>query len=444
MFIPIITTFEAVNKKILNLAVPNIISNMTIPLVGMVDLAVLGHLESEVYIGAIAVGGLIFNVLYWGFGFLRMGTSGFTAQAYGERNLAEVMNLLGRAMIVAMIGAFLLIVLQKPIDWISFNLIKGSEEVEVLAREYFSIRIFAAPATIGLYALTGWFIGMQNTRFPMIIAILVNLLNVGFNLFFIYGLGMKSDGVAWGTLLAQYLGFLTGIWLFIKYYGRLWRYWSIKAVARLSALRRFFLVNSDIFIRTLCLIFVFTFFTSQSAANNDTILAVNTILLQFFMLFSFVADGFAYAAEALVGRFIGARNRKSLRKVIRLLFLWGMYIAIPFTLVYAFLGDQILGLLTNNPTIIEASRPYMVWILFVPLAGFPSFIWDGIYIGATASVGMRNTMIIATILVFVPVYFLTRSPLANHGLWLALILFLVARGLGQTLLAKKHIYTRAI
>ena len=431
------------NKKILRLAIPNIISNITIPLVGMVDLAILGHLESEIYIGAIAIGGLIFNVLYWGFGFLRMGTSGFTAQAYGKRDFSEVTALLGRALIVALGGAAFLIIMNGPIGWLSFKVINGSQEVEALAREYYNIRIFAAPATIGLYALTGWFIGMQNTRFPMIIAIVVNVLNLVFNLYFIYVAGMKSDGVAWGTLLAQYSGLILGIFLFWRYYRKLLKYWSTKVLLQVDAIKRFFLVNRDIFIRTLCLIFVFTFFTSQSAATDDTILAVNTILLQFFMLFSFVADGFAYAAEALIGRFIGAKNYKAMLRSIRLLFMWGLFISIPFTVAYAFWGDQFLFILTDNAKVVEASKPYLIWILFVPLAGFPSFLWDGIYIGATASKGMRNTMLIATFLVFVPVFFATRNSMENHGLWLALILFLVARGASQTFLAKKHIYTKA-
>ncbi len=366
------------NKKILRLAVPNIISNITIPLVGMVDLAILGHLESELYIGAIAIGGLIFNVLYWGFGFLRMGTSGFTAQAFGERNLHEVMNLLGRALLVALGGAALLLMLMGPIGWIAFRFIDGSPEVESLAREYYSIRIIAAPATLGLYALTGWFIGMQNTKFPMIIAILVNVLNVVFNLYFVYNMGMKSDGVAWGTVIAQYSGVLMGLFLFLRYYRKLLKYWSHQALFQIQSLKRFFLVNRDIFIRTLCLIFVFTFFTSQSAATDNTTLAVNTLLLQFFMLFSFVVDGFAYAAEALIGRYVGSRNLVLLKKTIRILFLWGFIISIPFTIAYAFLGDQILFLLTDNAEIIEASKPYMIWIIFIPLAGFPSFLWDGI------------------------------------------------------------------
>lgn len=435
--------FCSMNKRILRLAIPNIISNVTIPLVGMVDLAVLGHLDSELYIGAIAVGGVIFNVLYWGFGFLRMGTSGFTAQAYGSRDLAEAATVFGRALVVAIGGALLLVLLRDPIEWLSFSLIQGSEGVEQLAGSYFRIRILAAPATISLYAFTGWFVGMQNTRFPMFIAILVNILNLGFNLLFIYHFGMTSDGVAWGTLIAQYLGLLLAVFLMIRYYRKVFRHASLQAVWQWRKYRQFFLVNRDIFIRTLCLIFVFTFFTSQSASTDDTILAVNTLLLQFFMLFSFFADGFAHAGEALTGRFIGAANQAALKKVIRLLFLWGLWISIPFTLAYALFSEQIILILTDNRDIIAASKPYLIWILFIPLAGYPSFIWDGIYIGATASKGMRNSMLAATLLVFVPAFFLLRDHLNNHALWLALILFLVARGAAQTLLARRSVYSKA-
>ncbi len=427
------------NKRILNLAIPNIISNITIPLVGMVDLAVLGHLESELYIGAIAVGGLIFNIIYWGFGFLRMGTSGFTAQAYGQRDLNEVVAILGRAFLVALAGALFLIIFKNPISWLSFKVINGSDEVEALAGSYYNIRIFAAPATIGLYGLTGWFVGMQNTRFPMIIAILVNIINLALNLLFIYGFGMKSDGVALGTVIAQYLGLATGGFLFVRYYKKVVKYWSAKAILEFSAYKRFFQVNGDIFIRTLCLIFVFTFFTSQSAAENNTILAVNTLLLQFFMLFSFFADGFAHAGEALVGRFIGAKNQTSLKRVIKLLFIWGLSISLPFTIIYAFFSEQLLFILTDNQEVIKASAPYLIYIAFIPLAGFPSFIWDGIYIGATASKGMRNSMLFATFVFFVPVFFIFRESLGNHALWLALLLFLIGRGLGQTVLYRREL-----
>ncbi len=298
------------NKKILRLAVPNIIANITIPLLGIVDLAILGHLESELYIGGIAIGGMIFNFLYWGFGFLRMGTSGFTAQAFGERNLKECILSLSRGFIVGLFSGILLIILQKPIGLLSFLVIDGSSEVEQLASQYYNIRIFAAPATLGLYAITGWFIGMQNTKTPMVIAIVVNILNIILNIFFVFGLGLKSDGVAYGTLIAQYIGFIFGIYFFFRYYKRLLKYWSKQAFLKFSAFREFFVVNSDIFLRTLCLIFVFSFFTARSANTDDTTLAINTLLLQFFMFFSFFADGFAHAAEALTGKFVGCKKPK--------------------------------------------------------------------------------------------------------------------------------------
>ncbi|MFC2120190.1 MATE family efflux transporter [Bacteroidota bacterium] len=428
------------NKKILRLAIPNIISNVTIPLLGIVDLAILGHLESESYIGAIAIGGMIFNFLYWGFGFLRMGTTGFTAQSFGNRDLKESLFTLSRAAIVGIGGGLLLIILQKPIAVLSFIIIDGSPEVEELAAQYYYIRIFAAPATLGLYVLTGWFIGMQNTKTPMVIAIVVNVLNIVFNVIFVFGFGLKSDGVAYGTLIAQYLGLILGLYFFIKYYKKLFKYWSKTAVLKLNAFREFFKVNIDIFLRTLCLIFVFSFFTASSAKTNDTILAVNTLLLQFFMFFSFFVDGFAHAAEAMTGKYVGAKNYKGLSKLIKILFLWGLAIAMLFTLIYFVAGKELLWLLTDNQNIIDQSTPYFFWVLLIPLLSFPAFLWDGIYIGAIASKEMRNTMFAATFLVFMPIYLIFHNSLSNNGLWLALLIFLFSRGIFLTLLAKKAIF----
>lgn len=428
------------NKKILQLAVPNVVSNITIPLVGMVDLAILGHLDSEKYIGAIALGGLIFNFLYWGFGFLRMGTSGFTSQAWGSRNFTECSNTLMRALLVAVIAGLSLIILQKPIEFIAFYFLEGSSEVEGLATQYFRIRIFAAPATIGLYALTGWFVGMQNARSPLFIALLINILNLGLNYIFVYIFGLKSEGVAWGTLIAQYAGFISGLIILRKYYSKFLKYYSKKAILKLSLLKEFFKVNSDIFIRTLCLIFVFTFFTSESASMDDTILAVNTLLLQFLMIFSYLIDGFAFAAEALVGKFIGAKNQHSLKKTIKILFLWGTGLALVFSLIYFIAGNNILYLLTDNEKIITKSAPYMFWVVLIPILTFSSYLWDGIYIGATASKEMRNTMLASTFLLFVPFFFFGREFFGNHALWLALILFMTGRGFFQTLYAKKAIF----
>jgi MATE family multidrug resistance protein len=428
------------NKKILNLAFPNIISNITVPLLGMVDLAIVGHLESEKYIGAIALGGILFNFIYWGFGFLRMGTSGFTAQAYGARDLQETVITLGRALTVGFLGAALVIILQVPIEKICFLIINGSPEVESLAVEYYYIRIWAAPATIGMYALTGWFIGMQNARFPMIISIVVNLINVVVSYILVYYGGMKSDGVALGTVIAQYLGLILGGILFVRYYGRLYKYWSIKLFKKAEPFRRFMVVNRDILIRTLLLIFVFSFFTAVSAESGDAQLAINTLLLQFFMLFSYLIDGFAYAAEALVGRYTGSKDSTLLKKSVQHLFLWGLGISIPFSLVYLIAGNRLLYLLTSQVDVIALAAPYLFWVGIIPLISFPAFLWDGIYIGATASRGMRNSMLISVLVVFIPTYYISSGIIENHALWFSLTIFLIARGITQSLMAKKEIF----
>lgn len=428
------------HRRILNLAIPNIISNITIPLLGMVDLALMGHLEDEVYIGAVALGSMIFNFIYWSFSFLRMGTSGFTAQAFGQRDLPESILILARAMLVAGAGALLLLVLQYPIAEVSFRIIDGSSRVEALAREYFHIRIFAAPATMGLYALTGWFLGMQNARIPMIITILVNLMNIGFSFMFIRVFGMTSDGVALGTVLAQYSGLIVAIWFLVKYYGKVFRYFKKENLPDKKALARFFKVNKDIFIRTLCLIFTLSFFTTQSARTGDTTLAVNTLLLQFFMLFSFFVDGYAHAAEALMGRYTGSKNSAGLRLSIRLLFLWAAGIAIGFTAIYLVAGEYLLLILTNNRDLIQASEPYFPWIMIIPLITFPAFIWDGIYIGATASAAMRNSMLISTLTIFLPAYYILEPELGNHGLWLAFMIFMASRGITLTLMSGRSIW----
>lgn len=432
------------NKRILKLAIPNIASNITVPLVGMVDLALMGHLklESVNYIGAIALGTMIFNFLYWGFGFLRMGTSGFTAQAYGRRDFADSIHTLGRAMIVSILGGFLLIALQIPINNLIFWLLSADSSVEVLASEYFYIRIWAAPATISLYAMIGWFIGMQNTRFPLFIALLVNIVNLGMNVLFVYGMDMKSDGVAWGTVIAQYSGLILSIILFRKYYGKLLKHFRIEQLKKLSVLKDFMIVNKDIFIRTLCIIAVFTFFTSSSAAIDKHILAVNTVLIQFFFVYSFFVDGLAYAAEALAGKYIGAKDKRNLKLSIKLLFRWGLGIAVVFSLLYGFGYQTVVSLLTNKQDIITTAGDYAVWLGLLPLVAYASFLWDGIFIGATASVAMRNTMIVATVAIFFPVYYSLIGLLGNHALWIALLAFLLTRGIGQYFLSRSAIYGR--
>lgn len=430
------------NKDIFRLAIPNIISNITIPLLGLVDLALMGHLNSELYIGAIALGGVIFNFIYWGFGFLRMSTTGFTAQAVGMKNDNEPFVVLMRALVVGIGAGMAILLVQRPIATIGFGLIGGSEEVKVLAKEYFLIRIWAVPAALSQFVFSGWFLGMQNARYPMIIAITANVLNILFSMFFVFGLDMKSDGVALGTVLAQYTGFLLAIFLFLNTYRKLIVIKNISQIFTIKSMSRFFSVNTDIFIRSFCIILVFTFFTSESASTNDTILAVNSLLIQMLMFFSFFIDGFAYAGEALAGKYFGAKQKKKLKQVVKQLFIWGIGMALLFTLIYATGIDFILRLLTSQQDILDRAQPYIIWVLFIPLASFSSFIWDGIYIGTTASEAMRNTLLVSAFFVFAPVYYLLSPVWGNHALWLAMILFMLSRGVFQTLFFKRHIIMR--
>jgi len=430
------------NKKILRLAIPNIISNISVPLAGMIDLALMGYLKDEAvnYVSAIALGGMIFNFVYMSFVFLRMTTTGFTAQAYGRKNFQDSILTLSRSIFVAISAGILIIALQVPIANVAFSLIKTEPEIKELVKQYFYIRVWAAPATIGLYSILGWFIGMQNARSPMIVSILVNILNLGLSALFILGFGMKSEGVALGTMLAQYCGLFTAIFILIKYYRKLFKYWSLKQMKRLKELFTFFNVSKDILIRTLCIISVFTFITSQSAAINKNILAVNSLLLQFLLFFSYMIDGFAYAAEALVGKYIGAKDSKALQKCIKRLVIWGFALASIFGIIYLLARENILYLLTNDSTIIDLAKEYMVWTILLPFAAFGAFLWDGIYIGATASSSMRNAMLISVLAIFTPTYIISYPLIGNHGLWLALILFMLSRGVLLQLMARKSIY----
>lgn len=428
------------NKKILNIAIPSIVSNITVPLLGLIDVAIVGHLGSASYIGAIAVGGMLFNMIYWIFGFLRMGTSGMTSQAYGRRNMEEVISLLVRSLGVASFISVVLLLLQYPLLKIAFGLIRPTEEVAVYASSYFHICVWGAPAVLGLYGLSGWFIGMQNSRFPMFVAITQNIINIIASLFFVYGLDMKVEGVAFGTLTAQYGGFLMAIFLWYKYYGRLGRYFDNRICWGKDKMYAFFRLNRDIFFRTLCLVAVTTFFTSAGARQGDVILAVNTLLMQFFTLFSYVMDGFAYSGEALSGLYIGSGNKVLLNKMIKNLFYWGIGMALLFTCLYAIGGKTFVSLLTDEKEVITASMEYLPWIIVVPIAGFSAFLWDGIFIGATASKYMLIAMFVASVCFFL-IYNVCYTKYENHALWLAFIVYLSARGVVQTICRKRALAT---
>ena len=442
------------NRKILQLALPNIITNITVPLLGMVDTAIVGHL-SQSHIGAIAIGTQIFNLIYWNFGFLRMGTSGFTAQAYGARRLDEAIRVFIRAISIALAVALLLILLQYTIALLSKAIFNGSDTVIQMALSYFFIRIWAAPATLGLYAIKGWFIGMQNSKLPMWIAIFINVVNIICSLLFVLLFHWDIQGVALGTVIAQYSGLLVGMFFVASRYGKLFRrhlsLQFIRNTLHWNEMRQFFRVNGDIFLRTICLAAVFTFITSESGRISDEILAVDALLLQFFTLFSYIMDGFAYAGESLVGRYIGARDRRSLVSTVRHLLAWGLALTLLFTALYALFGEQFLRIFSNKEDVILAAKDYLFWVLIVPVCGFSAFLFDGIFIGATASRTMRNTMFIATA-AFFAIYYGLRCNIAanaleeytmNNILWLAFMVYLAARGIGQAAMLRKSVYDKA-
>ncbi len=429
---------KRIDRQILHIALPSIVSNITVPLLGLVDVTIVGHLGSAAYIGAIAVGGMLFNIIYWIFGFLRMGTSGMTSQLYGRRDWTEATRMLTRAVGIGVGVGICFIVLQVPVREIAFLLVHPTDEVRQLTTTYFHICIWGAPAMLGLYGLTGWFIGMQNSRIPMTIAITQNIVNIAASLWLVYGGGLKVEGVALGTLIAQYAGFFMGIGLCLHYYGRLRTYFRWKGLWERSAMSRFFAVNRDIFLRTLCLVAVTLFFTSTGAKQGEMVLAVNTLLIQLFTLYSYVMDGFAYAGEALSGKYIGTQNQSQFSLTVRHLFAWGGEMAILFTLAYAIGGNAFLELLTDEAEVIAAANSYFGWALAIPIAGMAAFIWDGIFIGATATRGMLQSMATATASFFL-LYYGLHTLWGNHALWIAFLVYLLIRGLMQTILSRKVI-----
>lgn len=424
------------NKSILRLAIPNIISNITVPLLSMVDMSIVGHLSLEVYIGAIATVSIIFNFMYWSFSFLRMGTSGFTAQAYGAEDNKETATILLRSLLIAFVAGLFIIVFQNVIFDLAFKVIKASSDVRLYAGNYFHIYVWAAPAVLGMYAFSGWFVGMQDARTPMYIAIAVNIINISLSLLFVYVLHLNIEGVALASTIAQIMGFLIAfvIWYFKYKVVRL--NLDFERLKHITAYIPFFRVNSDIFLRTMLLIAVTTFFTSSSAKMGNTTLAANALLMQMFTLFSYIMDGFAYSAEALTGRYIGAKRNDVLQKLIKYLFFWGTILAVLFTCIYGLFTDQILQLLTNKVDVIEACKEYQIWVLMIPIVGFSAFLWDGIFIGATASKQMRNSMFVAAACFFA-IYYSLYGNWGNNALWFAFIVYLGMRGIMQAFLYRK-------
>ena len=423
------------DHQILKIAMPAIVTNITVPLLGLVDTAIVGHMGNAAYIGAIAVGSMIFNLVYWVFGFLRMGTSGLTAQAYGRQDELAMRRILRQSLKWAGGIALLLILLQWPLCEVMLAVIGPTADVRPLAATYFYYVVWGAPASLGLFALTGWYIGMQNTRYPMYISILQNVTNIIVSLLLVYGLGMKVEGVALGTVIAQYVGLLTGIVLLPK---------GVRKIEPGGGgVESFFRINRDIFLRTLFLVGVNLCFTAIGARQGATILAVNTLLMQLYLLFSYVMDGFAYAGEAVGGRYWGAHKWEPFMATVRRLFVWGAMMTALFTAVYVLGGESFLRLLTDEPSVVEASRDFVWWAYLIPVAGVSAFVWDGVFIGITASRGMLLSAIIAAATFFAGVFVFVPS-LGNHGLMLSMLLFLLMRGVVQTWLFCNRIAKNAI
>ncbi len=432
------------NKDILKLAIPSIITNVSVPLLSSVDTALVGHLEHQYYLGGVAIGAMIFNFIFWAFGFLRMGTTGLTAQAYGEENRRECGLILSRAVLVAVIAGAALILLQWLIKWFAFRTVSASFEVESQAAIYYDLRIWSAPAALFIYAIQGWFLGMQNARYPMILAVFINCLTIGLDVFFLQVMHMKVAGVAMGTLIAQYAGAALAVALFFAKYRQYAQEIVKKQILELSAIKRFFAVNRDIFLRTLLLIATYTFFTAKSAEYGDAVLSANTILMQLWMILAYGVDGFAYAAESLVGRFVGARDKANLKLAVKHIFVWALALGAIVSLVYLSFGETIVRLFTNDEAVVATAMLFFIWTILAPLVNGVCFVWDGVFIGATATQAMLISMGIATLAFYFPVYYLAEPMLGNHSLWLAMITYMAVRGITLTFYAPNAVFRKVV
>lgn len=427
------------NRAILDIALPSIVSNITVPLLGLVDLTIVGHIGNAAYISAIAIGSMIFNVIYWIFGFLRMGTSGLTAQAYGRRSRTMVYGALRKSVGTAIVIGVSFILLQSLILRLMIWLMNTPAESVPFVTTYFDIVIWGAPAMLSLYAMNGWFVGMQDTRITMVVAITQNIANIVASLFLVVILKWGIEGVATGTLFAQWFGVLLAVCGVLLKKRKTEKLWTSENGGEANiSLKKFFTVNRDIFLRTFFLVAVNLFFTSAGGKQGALVLAVNAIVITLYTVFSYFMDGFAYAGEALCGKYYGAGDMNGFHDIVRRLNLWGVAMAVTFTLVYIVGGRQFMGLLTSDATVVEASWHYLPWACAIPLCGVMAFIYDGIFVGITATKGMLLSSATSALLFFV-LFFALNDSLGNNALWLAFISFLACRGLVEILVLRYKI-----
>jgi multidrug resistance protein, MATE family len=410
---------EMTHGRVLRIAGPIVLSNATVPLLGAVDTAVIGQLGDAASLGAVGIGAVILATLYWAFGFLRMSTSGLAAQAQGAGDLGERSAVLMRALIVGVGAGLALVLAQGVLFWAAFSVAPGSDEVEGLAQQYLAIRIWGAPATIALYALTGWLIGLERTRGVLVLQLWQNGLNIGLDLWFVLGLGWGVPGVALATLIAEWTGLMLALWLARDAFGPVLR----EAWARLGdrvAIGRMFSASRDIMARTILLQLSFTSFVFLGARFGDVTLAANQVLMQFLEITAYALDGFAFAAEALVGQAIGARSVAQTRAAGRICMQWGFGGAAVLALVFALTGPGIIDLMTTSPEVREAARGYLPWLVAAPLIGVAAWIYDGIFIGALLTGDMLRAMLLS-VLVYIAALVILVPLAGNHGLWAALM-----------------------
>jgi MATE family multidrug resistance protein len=416
------------HRGVLAIAVPIMLSNVTEPLIGVVNSAVIGQLPGAYYIGAITVGSLIFNFIYWGFGFLRLGTGGLSAQATGKGDAEELVAVLMRALIIAGLIGIVIIALSPLIGKLAFSLLEGSPEVESHAATYFYIRVFSAPFALTSFCLLGWFVGQGRARTAFIIQLYLNLTNMALSLFFVWGLGMTSDGVAMAALIAEVTAALVGLAMALRRLRQMGARFERRRVFDRGKLIRTLAINRDIMIRTVCLVLVFSWFTARGAKASDVIVSANAILMHFFDVAAFLIDGFAFATEALVGQSVGARDRERFSATVRLTSIWAVVVGFVTFAVIVIGGPSFIDAMTINADVRETARHYLLWSALAPLTGVACFQYDGIFTGATQTADMRNMMIVSVI-----TFFLAWWPLeqiyGNHGLWASMIIFFAARGI---------------
>jgi len=413
------------HRAILSIAVPIMISNVSTPLLGIVDTGVVGQIPDPAYIGAVALGALVFNFVFWGFGFLRMGTTGLTAQALGAADAVEIRASLGRAVLIAVVVGAALIALQWPIRELAFALINGSPRVEALARDYYDIRIWAAPATLLNYALLGWFVGLSQARVALLLQLVLNLTNMALDMLFVLGLDMDVKGVALGTVMAEVLAAAVGLAIAARHLRGLGGRWDFQRLAAPGRIGRTIAVNRDIMIRSAALIFVYAWFMAQGAKQSDALLAANAVLMHFLAIAAYFLDGLAFAAEALVGKAVGAADRTGLAAAARMTTWWAAGIALLASLFFALVGSAFIDLLTADEAVRATARVYLPWAAAAPLAGVWCFQLDGIFIGATRTADMRNAMLMSLAIFLAGWWVLT--PFGNHGLWASLYVHYAAR-----------------